>query len=83
MQCLLVCVRACVRACVHAGVCVCSYSVALVGEELWMTIRQIGDAGINLRGASAAVVGKRAIFNLAFDSAAKAASAVRSLRKLQ
>jgi hypothetical protein len=44
--------------------------------------RQIADAGINLRGLSAAAIGKRAIFNLAFDSNTDATKAVRCLKRL-
>jgi len=44
--------------------------------------RQLADAGINIRGFSGAAIGKRAIFNLAFDSAADANKAVRLLKKL-
>ena len=44
--------------------------------------QQIGDAGINLRGISAAAIGKRAIFHLAFDSTADVSKAVRRLKKL-
>ena len=43
---------------------------------------QIVDAGINLRGLSAASIGKRAIFNLAFDTTADATRAVRCLKRL-
>ncbi len=42
---------------------------------------QIADAGINLRGLSAAAIGKRAIFNLAFDTTADATRAVRCLKR--
>jgi len=41
----------------------------------------ISDAGINLRGLSAAALGRRAVSYLAFDSAADADSAVSILRK--
>lgn len=41
----------------------------------------IADAGINLRGVSAAVVGRRAIFHLAFDSAADATKAMHRLKQ--
>ena len=43
--------------------------------------KAIGDAGINLRGLSAAALGRRAVSYLAFDSAADADSAVSILRK--
>ena len=43
---------------------------------------QIAAAGISLRGASAARIGKKAIFNLAFDSAAKVTKAIQALKKL-
>jgi hypothetical protein len=42
----------------------------------------LGEAGINLRGLSAARVGKRAIVHLALDSPADATKAARVLRKL-
>jgi hypothetical protein len=42
--------------------------------------RQLGDAGINLRGVSAGVMGKRFQLFLAFDNAADAEKAARSLR---
>ena len=41
----------------------------------------IADAGINLRGLSAAALGRRSVSYLAFDSAADADSAVSILRK--
>ncbi|HXG50650.1 MAG TPA: ACT domain-containing protein [candidate division Zixibacteria bacterium] len=43
--------------------------------------RAIADAGINLRGLSAAALGRRAVTYLAFDSAADADSAIRALRR--
>ena len=43
--------------------------------------KAIADAGINLRGLSAATLGRRAVSYLAFDSAAEADSAVSILRK--
>ena len=42
--------------------------------------KQLGEAGINLRGLSAAAVGKRAIFHLAFDCNADASKAMRLLK---
>jgi hypothetical protein len=45
--------------------------------------QQIAEAGINLRGLSGAVIGKRAVFHFAFDSAADANRAVRMLRRLK
>ena len=44
--------------------------------------QQIADAGINLRGVSAASIGKRVIFYLAFDSAEDASKAIKCLRQL-
>jgi hypothetical protein len=41
----------------------------------------LGAAGINLRGISAAALGKRAVSYFAFDSAADADNAVRILKK--
>lgn len=43
--------------------------------------RAIADAGINLRGLSAAALGRRSISYLAFDNDADADNAVRALRK--
>ena len=43
--------------------------------------KAIADAGINLRGLSAAALGRRAVSYLAFDSAADADRAVSILRK--
>jgi len=42
--------------------------------------RQLGAAGINLRGFSGAAIGKRAIFHLAFDSNADANKAMHLLK---
>jgi hypothetical protein len=42
----------------------------------------VAEAGINLRGVSAAVVGNKFVAYLGFDSAADAAKAVRALRKV-
>lgn len=44
--------------------------------------QQIAEAGINLRGLSAAAVGRRAIFHLSFDCATDAARAVRCLKRI-
>jgi hypothetical protein len=41
----------------------------------------LSDAGINLRGVSAAALGRRAVSYFAFDSAADADTAIRVLRK--
>jgi|YNPNPStandDraft_1061719.scaffolds.fasta_scaffold98776_2 hypothetical protein len=43
--------------------------------------RAVADAGVNIRGASAAALGKRAVFYLAFDSPADAKKAAAVLRK--
>jgi hypothetical protein len=43
--------------------------------------KAIADAGINLRGLSAAALGRRSVSYLAFDSAADADNAVSVLRK--
>ncbi len=43
---------------------------------------QIAEAGINLRGLSAAAIGRRAIFHQAFDTAADANKAMRRLRQI-
>jgi hypothetical protein len=42
----------------------------------------IADAGINLRGVSAAVIGKKFVAYLGFDSAADATKAARALKTL-
>ncbi|HEY5705359.1 MAG TPA: hypothetical protein VIS96_07280 [Terrimicrobiaceae bacterium] len=42
----------------------------------------IADAGINLRGVSAAVIGKKFVAYFGFDSAADATKAVRTLKTL-
>ena len=48
------------------------------GAEL---TRQLGDAGISLRGLSGAAIGNRAVFHLAFDSSADAGKAMRRLHQ--
>lgn len=45
--------------------------------------RALADAGVNLRGLSAAVVGRKCIIYLAFDGATDATKAARILRNLQ
>jgi len=42
----------------------------------------LGDAGINLRGLSAAAIGKTFVAHLALDTAADAAKAIKILKKL-
>lgn len=42
----------------------------------------IADAGVNLRGVSAAVIGKKFVVYFGFDSADDAAKAARALKKL-
>ncbi len=44
--------------------------------------QQIADAGINLRGLSAAVIGRRAIFYPAFNTTADANKAMRRLKQI-
>jgi len=44
--------------------------------------QQVADAGINPRGLSAAAIGRRAIFHLAFDCAADTNKAMRCLKKV-
>jgi len=44
--------------------------------------QHLAEAGINLRGFSGAAIGTRAIFHLAFDSAAAATKAMRQLKQL-
>ncbi|MDH3443594.1 MAG: amino acid-binding protein [Deltaproteobacteria bacterium] len=43
--------------------------------------RSLADGGINLRGVSAAAIGRRAVTFCAFDTAGDAAAAIRILRK--
>jgi hypothetical protein len=43
---------------------------------------KIAEAGINVRGLSAAAIGRRSVCHLAFDSVADAARAMRCLRQL-
>jgi hypothetical protein len=43
--------------------------------------RALADAGINLRGISAAALGRRAVTYFAFDSAADADTAIRTLKR--
>jgi hypothetical protein len=43
---------------------------------------QLADAGINLRGLSAASIGRRAIMHLAFDSTADVNKAMRLLKRI-
>jgi len=45
--------------------------------------RPVSDAGINLRGLSAAAIGKNAILHLAFDSAADTSKAMRCLKRIK
>jgi hypothetical protein len=42
----------------------------------------LAQAGINLRGLSAAAIGRRCVVHLALDSAADAAKATRVLKRL-
>ena len=44
--------------------------------------RKLAEEGINLRGFSGAVIGQKAVFNLAFDSSADADKAMRRLREI-
>ena len=44
--------------------------------------RQLAEAGINLRGFSAAALGRRAVLHLAFDSVADANKAMRLLKQI-
>ena len=43
--------------------------------------RALADAGINLRGLSAAAIGRKSVMHLAFDKATDAAKAARILKK--
>ncbi len=44
--------------------------------------RALADAGINLRGVSAAALGRRSVTYFAFDNAADAANAIRILKRV-
>jgi hypothetical protein len=44
--------------------------------------KALGEAGINLRGLSAASIGKKFVCHLAFDTANDAEEAIRALKKL-
>ncbi len=44
--------------------------------------RALADAGINLRGVSAAALGRRSVVYFAFDSASDAENAIRILKKV-
>ena len=44
--------------------------------------RALAEAGINLRGVSAAALGKRYVTHLALDTASDAAKAAAALKKL-
>lgn len=44
--------------------------------------QSLADSGINLRGLSGVTVGKRAVFDIAFDTASDAAKATRILEKV-
>jgi hypothetical protein len=44
--------------------------------------RALADAGVNLRGISAAALGRRSVTYFAFDSAEDAANAIKLLRKI-
>ncbi|HEY7164760.1 MAG TPA: ACT domain-containing protein [Candidatus Binatia bacterium] len=50
-----------------------------LGEKM---TQALADADINLRGISAAAIGRRAVTYFAFDTAADAATAIRVLKKL-
>jgi len=50
-----------------------------IGTEI---TKQLGDAGINLRGLSGVAIGKRAAFHLAFDSADDANKAMRLIKQI-
>jgi hypothetical protein len=61
------------------------HSIRVEGPDragLGKTMMQaLADAGINLRGISAAAIGRRAVTYFAFDTAADAATAIRVLKK--
>ena len=44
--------------------------------------QSLGEAGVNLRGLSASVIGKKFICHLAFDNSADVAKAMRILKKI-
>jgi hypothetical protein len=60
------------------SVCVDGFDWAGLGAKM---ADALAAAGINLRGVSAAAIGRRAVSYLAFDSAADADNAVRILKK--
>jgi len=60
------------------GVRVCVANKAGVGAKL---THMLAEAGINLRGLSAAAIGNRAVFHLAFDSGKDAGKAIRVLQQ--
>ena len=74
------------KAAAAAGLAKTSEVVALRVEgpnkagAAYQITRQLADAGINLRGVSAGVMGKKFQLFLAFDNAAEADKAARSLR---
>ena len=43
--------------------------------------RKLADAGLNMRGLSAAAIGRKCIVHIAFDSSGDAAKAIRILKK--
>lgn len=47
-----------------------------------MLIAALADAGLNLRGLSAAAIGKKMVMHLAFDSEADANAGIKALKKL-
>ena len=51
----------------------------MLGTE---TARPLADAGINLRGISAAALGRKSVSYFAFDSADDAANAMKLLKKV-
>jgi len=61
------------------SLCITAANKPCVGARL---AKQLGDAGINLRGFSGVAIGKRAAFYLAFDLAADANQAMRLIKQI-
>ena len=59
----------------------CASKVPTARDWATKMSRAVADAGINLRGVSAAALGRRAVTYFAFDSAADADTAIRILKK--
>ena len=62
------------------GLCVEGTDKPGIGAKLTAAL---AEAGLNLRGLSAASIGRRCVCNLAFDKAADATKAARVIRKIR